>query len=194
MVNNLFLNKVEKAIGHLDKMIRVADGARWIWNWLDDVYPDHHQVLDFYYASEKLHGFAREAFKDPQERTKWVDHQSGLLLDDGIEVVIVSIESVRCRGSAREKQASLPTYYENIIKRMQYKAYKANGWLIGCGPMGSAHRTVIRQRMKPAGQRWPLHGAQQIVNLRVAEKSGQWNKVKDLICNPINNAKLSYTL
>jgi hypothetical protein len=123
---------------------------------------------------------------------KAIDH----LDDDGVEVVIVivSIESVRCRGSAREKQAPLPTYYENIIKRMQYKAYKANGWLIGRGPMGSAHRTVIRQRMKPSGQRWKLHGAQQIVNLRVAEKSGQWNKVKDLICNPINNAKLSYTL
>ena len=182
---NPFLDKVEKAIDNLDKMIWIADGARWIWNWLDDFYPHHHQVLDFYHASEKLHDFAREAFTDQVERSKWVEHQVELLLDNAVEIVMVNIELVRCRGSAREKQAALLTYYENNRKRMQYKEYLQKGWLIGSGPMESAHRTVIQQRMKLSGQRWTIKGAQQIVNLRVVEKSGNWNTVKNLICNPI---------
>lgn len=179
-----FLDKVEKAIDNLDKMIWIADGARWIWNWLDDFYPHHHQILDFYHASEKLHDFAREVFKDQVERSKWVKHQVELLLDNAVEIVMVNIELVRCRGSAREKQAALLTYYENNRKRMQYKEYLQKGWLIGSGPMEAAHRTVIQQRMKLSGQRWTIKGAQQIVNLRVAEKSGNWNIVKNLICNP----------
>ena len=50
--------------------------------------------------------------------------------------------------------------------------------------MESAHRTVMQQRMKLSGQRWTIQGAQQVVNLRVAEKSGHWEQVKQLICNP----------
>ncbi len=179
-----FLDKVEKAIENLDNMVWVADGAKWIWNWLDDFYPHHHQILDFYHASEKLHDFAREAFKNKTKRSEWVDHQIDLLLDNGVEIVMVNVESVRCRGSARQKQATLLTYYENNLQRMRYKDYQEKGWLIGSGPMESAHRTVIQQRMKLSGQRWTIQGAQQIANLRVAEKSGDWATVKELICNP----------
>ena len=65
---------------------------------------------------------------------------------------------------------------------MRYKDYLGKGWLIGSGPMESAHRTVIQQRMKLSGQRWTLRGAQQMANLRVAQKSGNWRAVKNLIC------------
>ena len=177
-----FLDKLEKVIEPLGEMVWIADGAKWIWNWLDDFYPHHHQILDFYHASEKLHGFAKEAFKDDRERQEWVDHQLELLRDNGVEIVILNIELVRCRGSALAKQASLLTYYENNSKRMRYKDYPDKGWLIGSGPMESAHRTVIQQRMKLSGQRWTLRGAQQMANLRVAEKSGNWRAVKNLIC------------
>ena len=66
-----FLDKVEKVIGSRDKMVWIADGAKWIWNWVDDYYPGHHQILDFFHASEKLHAFAREAFKKENEKKQW---------------------------------------------------------------------------------------------------------------------------
>jgi len=63
-----FLDKAEQVIGSRESMVWVADRAKClpqtgIWNWVDDYYPDHHQILDFFHASEKLHAFAREAFK-----------------------------------------------------------------------------------------------------------------------------------
>ena len=109
-------------------------------------------------------------------------HQLELLRDNGVEIVIVNIELVRCRGSALAKQGRLLTYYENNSKRMRYKDYLGKGRLIGSGSMESAHRTVIQQRMKLSGQRWTLRGVQQMANLRVAEKSGNWRAVKNLIC------------
>ena len=104
---------------------------------------------------------------------------------------MVNVDLLRCRGKAREKQATLLTYYENNIKRMQYRDYLENGWMIGSGPIPayrtgreSANKTVIQHRMKLSGQRWTIQGAQQVTNLRVAEKSGQWENVKQLICHP----------
>jgi len=179
-----FLNKVEQVTDGLKEMIWIADGAKWIWNWLDDFYPNHHQILDYYHASEKLHGFAREAIKDKEERHRWTEHQLALLLDNGVEIVIANVSLFACKGKAKTEQDRLITYYENNLKRMQYKDYRNRGWLIGSGPMESAHRTVIQQRMKLSGQRWTIQGAQQIVNLRVAEKNGKWDQVKNIICNP----------
>ena len=47
--------------------------------------------------------------------------------------------------------------------------------------MEAAHRHVIQSRMKLSGQRWTIKGAQQVANLRVANKSDQWNEVIQLI-------------
>lgn len=179
-----FLHKVEQVINEIKSMVWVADGAKWIWIWLDTFYPEFHQILDFFHASEKLHEFAREAFKDEDERKIWVDHQHKLLKDNGVEIVMINVGLVACRGRAKERQTTLLTYYENNIKRMQYKDYLEKSWLIGSGPIESANKTVIQQRMKLSGQRWTVEGAQQVTNLRVAEKSGQWEKVKQLICHP----------
>ena len=41
------------------------------------------------------------------------------------------------------------------------------------GAIESANREVIQQRLKLSGQRWTPLGLQQVVNLRVAYKSGR---------------------
>jgi len=179
-----FLKKVEQVIDNKENMVWIADGAKWIWNWINDFYPNHGQVLDFFHASEKLHEFAREVFKKKEERKRWTEHQIELLKDNGVEIVMVNVDLITCKGKGLKKKSALLTYYSNNMQRMQYKDYKEKGWLIGSGPMESAHRTVIQQRMKLSGQRWTKQGAQEIVNLRAAEKSGEWSEVKELICNP----------
>ena len=47
--------------------------------------------------------------------------------------------------------------------------------------MEAAHRHVIQHRMKCSGQRWAIKGAQQVANVRVAHKSGEWDKMLQLI-------------
>ena len=161
----------------------MAGAGSAVTGWRDDFYPHHHQILDFYHASEKLHGFAKEAFSKGVPRTGMIRKGKGEPTINwnyseimGVEIVIVNIGLVRCRGSVLAKQGSLLTYYENNSKRMRYKDYLG----IGSGPMESAHRTVIQQCMKLSGQRWTLRGTQQRANLRVVEKSGNWRAVKNL--------------
>ena len=85
-----------------------------------------------------------------------------------------------CKGKAKQGQRTILTYYENNLKRMNYKTYRDQGLLIGSGPMEAAHRHVIQQRMKLSGQRWTIQGAQQVANLRVTNKSGNWQQIVEL--------------
>jgi len=66
---------------------------------------------------------------------------------------------------------------------MQYKTYRDNGLLVGSGPIESAHRNVLQQRLKLSGQRWSVDGAQAIANLRAFNKGNQWKEVTTLIKN-----------
>lgn len=64
---------------------------------------------------------------------------------------------------------------------MNYQQYAKIGCgIIGSGAIESAHRTVVQKRMKQSGQRWSCKGAQHMLNLRVARKNNDWNKIIDL--------------
>ena len=175
-----FFNKLEKTTDCLKDMVWVCDGAKWIWNWISDHYPESTQILDWFHCSEKLHEFAKQAIKDPEHRKEWTDQQQELLMNDQVKTVIANVSLTPCKGKAKEKQRTLLTYYENNLKRMHYKTYKEDGLMIG-GPMEAAHRHVIQQRMKLSGQRWTIKGAQQVANLRTLNKSGNWKHVIDLV-------------
>ena len=176
-----FFRKLEKTTDCLKNMVWVCDGAKWIWNWVDSSYPESIQILDYFHCSEKLHDFAREAIKKPECRKEWIKEQQELLMADEAKIVIANVSLMPCKGKAQQKQRTLLTYYENNLKRMKYKTYKEQGLLIGSGPMEAAHRHVIQSRMKLSGQRWTIKGAQQVANLRVMNKSGNWTQILKFI-------------
>lgn len=176
--HNDFLKKVEYHLDSKSEIIFVADGAPWIWKWVESKYPESIQILDFYHAKEHLCQWAEIAIRNHEERTRWIDYQSLLLLNDKVEEVIKNI-SKRPAFSAvvKEKKRALINYYSTHKERMKYRTFQSQGLMIGSGPIEAAHRNVIQQRMKLAGQRWTMQGAQQIANLRTANKSNQWQKI-----------------
>mgnify|MGYP006286956567 FL=1 len=178
-----FLNKFETYTDQYEQdLVFVADGAPWIWNWVEATYSQAVQILDYFHAIEHLIAFALIFFKKGKQKDEWVKAQKELLLSDGVEQVINNIKSLECSSTkAKEEQDKLLKYYQNNRKRMTYKTFKEQGLLIGSGPIESAHRTVVQRRLKLSGQRWTLEGAQNIVNLRVANMSGYWDKVINLI-------------
>lgn len=176
-----FLKKVEYHIDTMSDVVFIADGAKWIWKWVEAMYPESTQILDFYHAKEHLCRWAEMAIKDEEEKLQWIDEQSLLLLNNKVEAVINNIAQRKTyHPKARHQRKILLEYYQTHSHRMNYKTYRENNLMIGSGPIEAAHRHVIQQRMKLSGQRWTIKGAQQMANLRVAYKSNQWNKVVEL--------------
>ncbi len=183
-----FLGKLEPLVdeyeGLKNRLVFVNDGAKWIWNWVDESYPQSTQILDFYHVAEYLGDFAKVFFTDKEKRSEWISQQKLLLLNDQVDKVIKRVKALDGKTQTKkEAKKKLLTYYGNNTKRMKYKTYKDQGLLIGSGPIESAHRTVIQKRLKQSGQRWTIKGAQFVANLRVANMSQMWEKVIKLIKN-----------
>lgn len=172
-----FLPKMEYCIENIKNKVFIADGATWIWNWVEDTYPDCEQIVDFFHAKEHLCEFAKEYFKDKNYRDKWIDKQSEVMLNKGISPVIKTLNEL---PGKIEKLRKLIRYYTNHEKRMQYHIFKEKGLIIGSGAIESAHKDVLQKRLKLSGQRWTKKGLQQMAQLRVAYKSGKWKQVKQL--------------
>jgi hypothetical protein len=182
-----FCKKAEFYLDPIWDLIFVADGAPWIWNWIDTMYPDSTQILDFYHASEHLWAFANIYFKDDQQKQKeiWIEKQIGRLLEDEAQKVIQAIEKLprTARKNVTKSRNAIINYYNTNLHRMQYKTFREDGYMIGSGPIESAHRNVIQHRLKLSGQRWTIQGAQQIANLRACKLSDRWRVIQNFIEN-----------
>lgn len=166
-----------------ERLVFVTDGAVWIQHYLAETYPESTHILDYYHAVEHLASFARLGFKGPKLRTAWLEEQKSHLLSDGLEVVLANLAQLtKLKPSIQQERTRLVAYLEQNRSRMQYGSFQKRGLLIGSGPMEAAHRTVIQSRMKRSGQRWTNTGAQAMLNLRVAAKSGRWQ----LVTNHLN--------
>ncbi len=168
---------------HPERLIFVTDGAVWIQRYLQQTYPESTHILDYFHAVEHLAGFARLGFKALNVRTQWLEAQKSHLLSDKLDEVLANLAQLtNLKPATQQERTRLVAYFEQNRSRMQYGSFRNRGLLIGSGPVEAAHRTVIQSRMKRSGQRWTDAGAQAMLNLRVAAKSGRWQ----LVTNNLN--------
>ncbi|SDC57848.1 hypothetical protein [Niabella drilacis] len=179
-----FLQKWERHIEPYEKKIFIADGAKWIWNYVEDAYSQSVQILDFFHAIEKLANYALLRYQDDEYRKQWLDVQKLRLLNNEVADIIKELKKLNVHApQTRQALDDVLRYYKSNEARMQYKTYLDQGYLIGSGAMEAAHRNVVQQRLKLSGQRWSVSGAQQIANLRAYKKSERWNILVELVKN-----------
>jgi hypothetical protein len=176
-----FLDKVLEVLPCTRSPIFLADGAKWIWNWVEEYYPQATQILDFYHCKEHLYLFAKEYFEQGACDV-WVDGCIEKLKTEQVDVLLKEIEELKERNKHLQKaKSTLLTYLKNNRKRINYGKFIKEGLLIGSGAIESANRDVIQKRMKLSGRRWTVEGAKQMLNLRTCYKSNTQHLIKRLI-------------
>lgn len=177
-----FFEKLGVYTEALKQPVFINDGARWIWKWVETYYPGAVQILDFFHAKQHLCQFANEYFRCPDNRKQWIEAQSDKLLDDKVGEIIETLGGLETTNKKLTKaRQSLVDYYQNNLKRMQYKTFREQGLLIGSGAIEAAHRDILQQRLKLSGQRWTKQGIQQLANLRILYKSNKMGDQRQLI-------------
>jgi hypothetical protein len=174
-----FLPRFEASLGpwadQPEQWVFITDGAEWIRHSIQDRFPPATHLLDYFHAVEKLAEFAKMRCPDETRRQRWREGQEAELYAGNVAQVLETLgKLVPLTKTAREAREALKTYYRNNVDRMAYDQYRARGLMIGSGPMEAAHRTVLQARMKRSGQPWSTPGAKNVINLRVALKSGRW--------------------
>ncbi len=163
-----------------ERWIALSDGGAGLEDWLRVNFSRVEAViLDFYHATEYLGDLGRAVHPDDEgAREGWLGDWCHRLKHKGGAAVLEDLRGLEvCGRAALAALADVSRYFANHSHRMDYPSYVAKGWAIGSGPIESACKTVIGQRMKGAGMRWGEDGADSVGHLRALFKSGdrQWD-------------------
>lgn len=177
-----FWERFSAEIPPSDKLVFINDGARWIWKYIEECYPNSTQILDFYHCKEHLCQFSKDFFNSKDTANNFVEEICGLFFEEKVDEALMKIQLLQTKSKTKLKSKDkLLIYLENNKERINYGKFQKKGLLIGSGAIESAQRDVIQKRVKLSGQRWTMKGVQQVINLRVYKKSGRWQRVVQCI-------------
>jgi hypothetical protein len=167
--------------GLLKKVVVIGDGAAWIWNMCEELFPDAVRILDYFHLSENVHGYAKALYPlDEIGRKLWVNTVLDLIKEEKVDEALKYI-AVKLIKNLPPGVGNVYNYIENNKDRIKYKIYKEKGYYIGSGPIESGNKVVIQQRMKQSGMRWGVSGGQYIAALRAKYESDLWNNVVQIV-------------
>lgn len=158
------------------ELVFLGDGAVWIWNLVNQYYPDAVQIVDWYHAEEHLEIVAAEAFTCLSDRATWLEQVTQTLWEGQVEEVILACQHLPA-SCTEARQAA--TYFTNNIERMRYDRFRAAGYMIGSGTVESGCKQIVTQRLKLPGAQWEVAGAVQTAKARAAWLSEVWKSLCD---------------
>jgi hypothetical protein len=165
-----------------ERWVALSDGGSGLEAFLRENFPRLEAIiLDFYHVAEYLGNLAKAWHPQDEAAAEalaeaWC-HQ---LKAEGGPAVLAVVRGLDLRGkpkAARQAHRETVRYFANQGHRMDYPAYRAKGWQIGSGPVESACKTVVGQRLKGSGMRWGEDGADAVCHLRALFRSeaSQWD-------------------
>jgi len=169
---HLFSCALKNGYGTYAKTILLGDGATWIRNMREELFPDVQQILDFCHLSENVNVYAKHLFgTEPAQYSAWAGEMRDLLEASKWDEVLVDLKNRKKPGSC---PVDLYSYINNNIDNIDYANYKKEGYFIGSGAIESGNKSVLQQRLKQAGMRWNVPSAQCLLTLRTKYKSDLW--------------------
>jgi hypothetical protein len=162
------------------QQIAISDGGVGLEEFFRKNFPRAECILDFWHAKDHLVELALALWPaEEAERDKRISAWCHQLKHDGGDAVLTRLEAIDLAlhpSLARQAHVECVRYFQNHKRRMNYPRYVANGWQIGSGPVESACKNVVANRLKGSGMRWGEDGADAVCHLRALYLSqpGQW--------------------
>jgi hypothetical protein len=170
------MEKAEQWIGISDGGSGLEDFLRTNFNRANLVI-----ILDFWHPTSYLETLARAMHPDDEEkRVAQMKAWCHLMKHEGGAAVLKALQELEIaknKKGARQARQEAAQYIGNNVHRMDYPYYLSQGWQIGSGPIESACKSVVGQRLKLAGMRWREYGTDNVCHLRALFKSDkhQWD-------------------
>jgi hypothetical protein len=161
---------LEVGWANADQHIALSDGGSGLEQFFKRFFPKTVCILDFYHAHEHLVELGQALYgEDGPARQTWLDDVCHRLKHEGGPAVRRCLEDMDLKDASaavREVHRQQVQYFRNHEHRMDYPTYVRNGWQIGSGPVESACKTVVGNRLKGGGMRWGEPGADAVCHLR----------------------------
>jgi hypothetical protein len=169
---HLFACALRNGYGTFEKTVLISDGATWIRNMKEYLFPDAQQILDYYHLCENVNDFAKAHFKmDEAKYRPWGNKICQFLKEGNATQVLSLLESMSMPSESKR----LRGYISNNLNNIDYPEYLKNGYFIGSGVIESGNKVVLQNRLKRAGMRWNSVTAQYLLTLKSKFESNLWN-------------------
>jgi hypothetical protein len=171
---HLFACAIKNGYGCYKETVLVGDGATWIRNMKEELFPDALQILDYYHVTEKVNKLANELFgKNPSECKPWSNKICTWLENSEIDNIFSELSKISS-NIMKKSETNLLNYLKNNIDHIDYKTYRLKGYFVGSGAVEGGNKTALQRRLKQAGMRWNVPTAQYVLTLVAKELSELW--------------------
>ena len=161
--------------GRYKETVVLSDGAIWIRNMVEEVFPDAQHILDFYHLCENVNTFAKHLFKSDETKYKpWAQDICDSLKSSQHESVLRDLSAFKDEKTIAGCPVNLHLYISNNVKNIDYVSYESKGYFIGSGAIESGNKIVLQDRLKRAGMRWNTATAQAMLSLKSKAESNIW--------------------
>lgn len=157
----------------------LGDGAEWIWNLADEVFPQAAGVLDVYHALEHVSDAAKAVWGDGTAATlAHTDAARRALIAHGkagFECWLAAAFPTVPDGVAADPLIAAAAYLAKHPTRLNYAERLAAGASIGSGAVEGAIKQLVNYRFKRTGARWNVENVGPLVELLALSETPDWN-------------------
>jgi hypothetical protein len=170
------LNEVWQGSAYLERVF-LGDGAPCNWNIASTYFPGAIMILDFFHAAEHLGELSKILYSQDNPKQKelgkrWLSERLHALKHEGPKSLIRALKRRRCKTAKQQEAVRKElNYFRTNQARMDYPAHIKAGRMIGSGPVEAACKST-GCRLKGAGMRWEVDGADTIMAVRVTILNG----------------------
>lgn len=154
------------------RRVVLGDGAAWIWNIADTLFPDAVQIVDLFHAKQHLSDVAKAIWGPTSDLGKEWARERHTQLDDGHLdnlIAALALQAHTCNAARLCIE-----YIQKNRHRMNYPAFRSRGLSTSSGVLEAGCKIAIGARMKRAGMHWSLKGANAIAALPCCRLSNRF--------------------
>ncbi len=157
----------------------VADGAQWIWQGVQQLFPAAEAILDYYHCAEHVHQVAAVHYgEQPEQALEWVEATMARLFAGEVAGVIWGLQRMQpASPQAATAIDDLIVYLQNNQGRINYRSQRRAGYPLGSGGIESAKKFICQVRLKRSGAWWYVANSNHMLALRCAKYNGTFERV-----------------
>jgi hypothetical protein len=124
---------------HIRQLVILGDGAVWIWNLADELFPAATQIVDLYHAREHVHDLATLATRLLRDsHPTWLAERLAELDTGNIPALLAAGRDLKFTGPLATERDKQLGYFQTNAHRMRYKHFRSLGMFVGSGVVETA--------------------------------------------------------
>ena len=151
----------------------ISDGARWIWNTADELFPGAIGIIDVYHAKGTLAQLAKNLFGPVGEQTEqWGKARRDELENGQMQAILGAIDPHQ--KASKDARTCRECLLANR-HRLDYPRFRRMGLCTASGVVEAGCKLAVSTRLKRAGMHWTVDGVNAIMALRACRLSRRYD-------------------